>query len=255
MKRIKEVSDSVIISNLIYMAQGSASESDRQMYLENAIQLMKKKREGKQAVKYHNLIFDLDGTLIDTEDAVLKTWQLTLKEYHYSYSLDELRCVLGITTKSALDLLHVTADSYFEQNWMKNYERFAAEAKFFPGTEEMLLALKSGGHSLGVVTSRCRKEYNDYFGVFHLEELFDRIVCADETTRHKPNPDPIYKYAELEKAELPACIYIGDMPTDMECAQKAGIAAGLVLWNNSGILCQEADFLFRTPEELLELLL
>lgn len=255
MERIKEVSDSVMISNLIYMAQKTASDSDRQMYLENAIQLMKKKREGKQAVKYHNLIFDLDGTLIDTENAVLKTWQLTLKEYHYRYSLDELRRVLGITTKNALNLLHVTVDTYFEQNWMKNYEKFAGEAKFFTGAKEMLSTLKSAGCSLGVVTSRCRKEYHDYFGSFHLEELFDRIVCADETTKHKPNPDPIYKYAELEKVELSACIYIGDMPTDIECAKRAGIAAGLVLWNHSGILCRDADFLFRTPDELLELLL
>lgn len=205
--------------------------------------------------RFNNLIFDLDGTLIDTENAVLKTWQLTLKNYHYSYSLDELRCVLGITTKNALDLLHVTVDACFEQNWMKNYERFASEADFFPGTREMLSALKSNGCSLGVVTSRCRQEYNHYFGVFHLEELFGRIVCADETAKHKPNPAPLYKYAELEHAELPTCIYIGDMPTDIECAKKAGMAAGLVLWNHSGILCREADFLFRTPDELLELLL
>lgn len=255
MKRIKDVSDSMIISNLIGMAQDAACDPDRQMYLENAIRLMKQKREGRQALPYHNLIFDLDGTLIDTENAVLKTWQLTLKKYHYRYSLDELRCVLGITTKSALNLLHVTVDAYFEQNWMKNYERFAAEADFFPGTKEMLSALKSCGCSTGVVTSRCRKEYNDYFGIFHLEKLFDRIVCADDTARHKPDPAPLYKYAKLEKADLSACIYIGDMPTDMECAKKAGIAAGLVLWNHSGILCREADFLFRTPDELLELLL
>lgn len=216
-------------------------------YLKNTVQ--------KQAVPYHNLIFDLDGTLIDTERAVLKTWQMTLEEYHYRYSLEELRCVLGITTKNALALLHVTADASFEQNWMKNYEKFAAEASFFPGTEEMLLALKSGGCSLGVVTSRCRKEYRDYFSVFHLEELFGRIICADETAKHKPEPDPLYKYAELEKVELSDCIYIGDMPTDVACAKKAGMAAGFVLWNNSKILCPEADFHFHTPEELLELLL
>lgn len=209
----------------------------------------------KQAVKYRNLIFDLDGTLIDTEHAVLKTWQLTLKEYHHRYLLDELRCVLGIPTKNALNLLHVTADPYFEQKWMKNYGQFAVEAKFFPGVKEMLSTLKSAGCSPGIVTSRSRKEYHDYFSSFHLEELFDRIVCAEETAKHKPDPAPVYRYAELEKAELSACIYIGDMPTDIECAKKAGIAAGLVLWNHSGIVCQDADFLFRTPDELLELLL
>lgn len=254
MERIKEVADSMMISNLIYMAQESTCEAVRQRYLDQAILLMKKKREGRQAVNYRNLIFDLDDTLIDTERAVLKTWQFTLKSYHYYYSLDELRCVLGITTKNAIAMLHVTVDTQFEEKWIRNYERFAPEADFFPGTKEMLLTLKSRGCSLGVVTSRCREEYDKYFRIFRLEEIFDRIVCADETAKHKPTPEPLYKYAELEAADLSSCIYIGDMPTDIECAKNAGIAAGLVLWNHSGILCREADFLFHTPEELLELL-
>ena len=119
----------------------------------------------------------------------------------------------------------------------------------------MLLKLKAQGCSLGIVTSRCRAEYDAYFSSFHLEEIFHRIVCADDTKTHKPEPEPIFKYTEAEKALLSSCIYIGDMSTDIECAKKAGIAAGLVLWNKCEGLSREADFLFRSPEELLELLL
>lgn len=254
MERMKEVADSVITSNLIYLAQEAACEPERQRYLEHAIRLMKKKREGKKGMKYRNIIFDLDGTLIDTEEAILKTWQVTLKKYYYNYSLDELKCVLGIPMENALTMLHVTVGAEFEKSWMKNYEKFTGEADFFPGIREMLMALKENKCSLGIVTSRTREEYNRYFQSFHLENLFQRIICADETEKHKPEPEPIYKYMELEKAVPESCIYIGDMLTDMECAKKAGIAAGLVLWNHSGILCQEADVLFRTPEELLALL-
>ncbi len=207
------------------MAQEAADNYSRQMYLEHAIKLMKKKREGKQAMKYKHILFDLDGTLINTEEAVLNTWQYTLKKYHYTYSLEELKSILGITTRKALEALKVTVDNKFEQNWIKNYANFAVKADFFPGIKKMLLELKAQGCSLGIVTSRCRAEYDAYFSSFHLEEIFHRIVCADDTKKHKPEPDPILKYTEAEKALLSSCIYIGDMPTDIECAKKAGIAA------------------------------
>ena len=255
MERIKEVADTVILSNLIYMAQGAACDFDRQMYLEHAVKMMKKKREGKQAMKYHTIIFDLDGTLIDTEEAVLKTWQYTLREYHYVYPLEELRGVLGITAKKALESMQIIVDADFEKKWTKNYENYASAAAFFPGIKGMLVKLREQGCSLGIVTSRPREEYRAYFAGFRLEELFDRIVCADDTRKHKPEPEPLYKFMELEHAEEASCIYVGDMPTDLECAKRAGIASGLVLWNHSNILSTEADFLFRTPEELPELLL
>lgn len=255
MDRVKEVSDSVMISNLICMAEGAACGSDRDMYLNYAVNLMRKKREGRQAMTYTHLIFDLDGTLIDTEQPILKTWQAALKEYHYYYSLDELKAVLGITTQRALQKLGVAVDNDFEARWVDLYQNFAREAVFFPGTEEMLRTLKAQGRTLGIVTSRSREEYDRYFSAFHLETLFDWIVCADDTARHKPDPDPLYKYASLARADFLSCIYIGDMPTDIACAGRAGVASGLAAWNDSGVLCRDADFIFRSPEELLELLL
>lgn len=254
MECIKKAANSVIFSNLIVMAQGSSCNFDRQMYLDYAINLMKKTK-GKQEMKYKHIIFDLDGTLIDTEEAVLKTWQFTLKEYRYNYSLEELEVVLGITTRKALEKLGVTVNDQFERKWVNNYQKFAKEVSFFAGIKEMLLNLKEQGYSLGIVTSRCKEEYDNYFCTFHLETMFDLIVCADDTKKHKPNPEPLYKYIELAETESSSCIYIGDMPTDIACANNAGIASGLVTWNHSGVLCRDADYIFRLPEELLDRLL
>lgn len=206
-------------------------------------------------MEYRHIIFDLDGTLIDTKEPILKTWQFTLRQYHYEYTMKDLEIVLGITTRKALEKLNIAADEEFEQHWMENYKRFSEQAVFFEGVKEMLQALKQKGRFLGIVTSRCKKEYEDYFSNFNLKEIFDLIVCADDTQRHKPNPDPLYKYVKLAKTELSSCIYIGDMPTDIECANSAGIASGLITWNQSGISCREADFVFRSPEDLLGFLL
>lgn len=205
-------------------------------------------------MKYKHIIFDLDGTLIDTEDAILQTWQRTLKEYQYDYSLEEIKVVLGVTTRKGLEKLKADADEDFEKQWSKNYRRVADKMVFFDGVREMLLDLKERGCSLGIVTSRSKAEYNDYFRCFHLEELFDLIVCEDDTKKHKPDPEPLYKYAGLANIGLGYCIYIGDMPTDIECANRAGVVSGLVTWNESGVDCQEADYVFASPGEICDIL-
>lgn len=206
-------------------------------------------------MKYSHVIFDLDGTLIDTELAVTKTWQFTLRQYGYSYGLEELKAVLGLPIPNTLKKLGVSVDPSFDAEWMKNYGRFSVEADFFEGCREMLAELKQHGVSLGIVTSRCQEEYDRYFRSFHLENIFDCIICADDTDRHKPDPEPLFTYTQKAGVDRSACIYVGDMPTDMECAQNAGIASGFAAWNHSGKQYDKADFVFRSPQDLLQALL
>ena len=93
-------------------------------------------------MKEQHVIFDLDGTLIDSEEAVLKTWQQTLQaQVNRYFTLEALRVVLGITSKAALAKLQVDVKDDFEQHWIKQYERFAKEMKYFDGMEDMLWEL------------------------------------------------------------------------------------------------------------------
>lgn len=207
-------------------------------------------------MKYKHIIFDLDGTLMDTEKQILKTWQLTLKKYvcDRDYSLEELKIVLGITAQKALAKLNVRTDNNFEKQWICNYHEVAHSMTFFDGIKEMLLSLKEKGCTLGIVSSRSRKEYINYFQSFKLEEFFTIIICADDTAEHKPSPEPLFKYVELTKADLASCIYIGDMPTDIECANRAGITSGLVTWNDAKVICQDAKFEFSCPKEVCDII-
>jgi len=203
------------------------------------------------ALKY--FIFDLDGTLIDTEQAILKTWQQTLKEYGYIYSIDEIRCVLGVTTEIGLKKLGVTVESDYTNKWQVNYSQYAKEAGYFKGTKELLMLLKEKGCSVGAVSSRCRKEYADFFSGFGFETIFDEVILEEDTTQHKPEPEPLYKYMELVGARKTECIYIGDMPSDIQCANNAGIVSGLVTWNGAGVVCDEAKMIFKSIEDVLAL--
>lgn len=204
-------------------------------------------------MQYNHIVFDLDGTLIDTENAVLKTWQFTLGTYGLNYSLENLRIALGIPTLDVLELLDVSVDQYFENKWIQNYSKFSDQAVFFPGTEDVLQLMKKSGFHLGVVTSRNKTEYESYFRKFNLEQIFNLIVCADDTLQHKPDPEPLLYYAEKSGTPPYSCIYIGDMPTDIASANAAGFASGLVTWNNSSVLDPDADYIFSSPEELFKL--
>lgn len=150
-KKVQDIASPAIISNMIFMADMARSTANRQdcsMYLNYAVRLMKQMMEEKN-MKYQHIIFDLDGTLIDTEQAVLKTWQHTLKDFHYFFPLEELRIILGIPTENALKKLNVTVGPDFQDRWMENYTIYAGKAAFFPGVEHMLDVLRQRGHSLG----------------------------------------------------------------------------------------------------------
>lgn len=207
--------------------------------------------------RFSSVAFDLDGTLIDTEAPVLKTWAATLDQFgHRSYTPESLRGVLGVTNSAGLAAVGAVGIDLpaFAAAWAENYRDFAGEAVFFPGAERMLDRLKAEGFTLGAVTSRNRREFGAYFTGFHLERWMSAIVLEEDTIQHKPEAEPLCKYLELTGASAAETIYIGDMPTDIRCAKAAGTVSGFVRWNGAGFSCPEADLTFDHMDELLALL-
>ncbi|GKS81219.1 phosphatase [Ligilactobacillus pabuli] len=200
---------------------------------------------------YKNLIFDIDGTLIDTQEAVLQTWQTTLREYGYDFSLDQLQAILGIPLPQGLEQLAVNVDQDYQQRWNDNYAKEADKMFFFAGIEDVLQQLQQTGVNIGVVTSRSQDELDQFFKDFELEKIFPVIITADDTKLHKPEPEPLEKYLKQVGAAKEDCIYIGDMPTDILCAQRAGMTAGLVNWSQKELSETRAEFVFLSPQEML----
>lgn len=200
-----------------------------------------------------HIIFDVDGTLIDTETAILKTWQLTLKEYGYDFSLDVLATTLGIPTAQALTNLGANVDRNFEKQWITNYHKEAHLMEYFPGIKKMLNDLNHCGIKLGIVTSRRQTELDRFFSAFKFEKTFEQIITVDDTTKHKPEPEPLLEYLAKTKTDKQATIYIDDMQTDITCANQAEIASGIVTWGGSNGNITNATYTFSTPAEITAL--
>lgn len=204
---------------------------------------------------YNYIIFDIDGTLLDTETAVLSSLRrVVAEELNENLSFEELRFALGIPGEVTLNRLGIANVSDCSVRWNKYLKEYFHQVKVFDGIKEILIKLKEFGISTGLVTSKTREEFANDFVPFELEDFFKFVVCADDTEKHKPNPDPILKFIEISGADKSKTIYIGDTKYDMQCAFDAGIDFALALWGAKSSIGINANYVLEKPEQILQLI-
>lgn len=197
------------------------------------------------------IIFDVDGTLLDTEHAVLNSLQDTIVELKgEKLELPELSFALGIPGEVALKRVGGIDVEAGNNLWNNNLSTYSHTLKLFDNIEAIIKELKSKGYKLGIITSKTREEYLNDFVPFGLDRYFDTVICVDDSTHPKPHPDPILKYLEVSRTKREEVIYIGDTAYDMQCALGAGVTFGLALWGCHSLKNIRADYYFNAPEEI-----
>lgn len=205
-------------------------------------------------MSYTTVIFDIDGTLIDSESAVLYTLQnavlsVTGKKYEYP----ELYFALGIPSSQALRMLAGDRWPEAARLGMRLFQEASASIPLFPGIEDTVKYLHKKGTHLGIVTSKMRAEFERTFLSYSISPYFSHAVCADDMSHHKPHPAPLLKCIEILNASPKQSLYIGDSKYDMECAANADVDFALALWG-----CREPEHFpvkqkLSSPEDLLVL--
>lgn len=198
---------------------------------------------------YKHIVFDIDGTLIDTEYAVLHSLKDLLKEeYNRDYKIEELEFALGITGEAAIKQLEISDIERTVDLWNDKLNKYKESVCVFNGIEELLKVL-SQNHKLGIVTSKTKEEFEEEVTHFGLNKYFGVIICADDTEKHKPNPKPLLKYMELANAKNKETIYIGDSIYDMQCAKASKVDFAFAKWGNKRQNI-EAKYTLSQPSEL-----
>lgn len=199
---------------------------------------------------YKHIVFDVDGTLIDTEYALLHSLRDILKEeYDRNYKIEELEFALGITGEAAIEQLEISNIKYAIELWNDKLNKYKETVCVFNGIEELLKQL-SLNYKLGIVTSKTKEEFEEEVVHFGLNKYFGIIICADDTKKHKPNPEPLLKYMELANAKNNETIYIGDSIYDIQCAKASNVDFVFAKWGNKRQNI-EAKYTLNQPLELL----
>lgn len=212
------------------------------------------------AIRY--LLFDLDGTLVDTTNLILSCYRASINKLVDNPPSDE-EILQGFGTPLSQQLYRLFPTlrdrpdeiiTLWRQTQDELHDRLI---KPFPGTAEVLRELRRRGYPLGVVTSKERVAAERDLAMYGLKELADVIVCWDDTSNHKPHPEPILRGLELMAAPAAEALYVGDSLHDMKAGREAGAKVAAALWGpfaKESLLAFKPDFLLKSIRDLLDML-
>lgn len=180
------------------------------------------------------ILFDLDGTLIDSIELILRSYEHTLA-FHGLKALDRAELVAGLGTPlwAQFSACGVAAEDVPEL--VATYRSFNLEhhddlVRPYPGVLEAVELLTRRAIPLGVVTSKLSTAAWRGLRLVGLAEHFEVLVGADDVERHKPDPEPVRRGAEHLGLTADRCVYVGDSVHDMASARAAGARAVGVTW-------------------------
>lgn len=212
-------------------------------------------------MRYSHIIFDIDGTLLDTENTGLYSLQKTVKDIlGKDMPLEDLYTYFGVPSGQAVIDLHFPDPKKASAIWEENFQSLIGLITPFPGVEDMLRKIKSEGYTLGVVTSRNRFEYTHDSYMQQWNNLIDYPICSEDSLKHKPDPDPMFAYMAKAGASPEQCLYVGDTIHDYMCGHSAGVDFALAVWKQSANLSSQkkaerlADYVVHNVEEILAII-
>ena len=182
------------------------------------------------------ILFDLDGTLLDSDDQAVETLahrlgRMGLRDPHRAARRLVMRLETPANTAmTLLDILGLDAPLSGLTNWLRRLRGLRAPSDFrmVPGTDDALRALAQR-YRLGVVTTRGRRDADAFLAQFNLGPLFEVVVTRESTWRLKPHPAPILHAARVMGLPPQRCAMVGDTTVDVRAALRAGAWAVAVL--------------------------
>jgi pyrophosphatase PpaX len=208
-------------------------------------------------MRFDTVLFDLDGTLIDSGAAILASFHhATQTVLGRRYADDVVMANVGghgiRRQMAAFDEDRV--DDLIAAYRAHNMELYR-DVRLFPGIEPVLERLRDSGRRLGIVTVKSRVTVDLTFELLPLAEYFEAVVNGDDVTEHKPDPAGLELALERLGASPGRAAYVGDSPFDLQAAKAAGMGAIGVTWGRihgrERLEPEQPDALIDRPEELL----
>lgn len=210
------------------------------------------------------VIFDLDGTLLDTLDDLCNSVNYSLRTNNFpERSLAEVRTFVGNGIRLLIE--RSVPEGTSKELIDKTFECFKTyyavhcndKTKTYPGVMDMLKELKKNGYKIAVLSNKAQYAVTKLCDIY-FNNLLDDAVGARENVAKKPSPDALYICAENNNINLNNVIYVGDSDVDVATANNAGVKGIAVTWGFRSrellIKCGAENFADNT-DELLQILL
>ena len=211
-------------------------------------------------MRFPVVLFDLDGTVIDSGAIILASMRHAAKEVLGAEPPDEL--LMSAVGGPGLEAqMHALAPDRVEELvnvYRAHNEPLHDELMCCAGIDDVLVRLKDEGRRLGIVTAKRLATVELAFKALPLRHLFATVVGGDETEEHKPHPAPLLLAAERLDVRPEDCAYVGDSPFDIRAAKAARMHAVAVTWggihDREKLEREEPDAIVESAEDLLAVL-
>lgn len=210
------------------------------------------------------VIFDFDGTLADTKENIILTFQMTMKELGVEIkSRQECAATIGLTLEDAFKVLYpgMAAEKYILLR--DTYRRIFKENRkilvpgLFPEVMETLEELRRRGHLMSIASSRQSPSLQSFLEDMKIAHLFEYAVGGDNVEHPKPAPDAVLQILRHYNLSAEEAFVVGDMPFDINMATNAGVKSCGVTWGNADAAQLKesgANYVIDKMSQLLEIL-
>ena len=188
--------------------------------------------------KIDTVLFDLDGTLINTNEIIIESFKYTFDTHFPAIEMttEKILSFIGPTLQQSFG--DYTKDPFLIQEMIDSYRKYYIENEMgmfeiYPDVIEVVSKLKEEGYNLGIVTSKFKEAAWPSFTHYQLDEIFDVFISLDEVEYPKPNRNPIDVALSLFDNPIGA-IMIGDNKGDILAGKNAGIHSAGVAWSFKG---------------------
>lgn len=215
----------------------------------------------------HNpvVIFDFDGTLVDSSPGIMHAINMLAERHHYpAPSLDAIEAVISMGSAAMLKVITgLDPDSpkmpALQKDFFALYQRHGLfHNQLYQGVNELLLKLNEHDIPWGIMTNGRSPVVTAMLSHLGLAGQAGAVVCVDHVKNRKPDPEGLLKVTQQMKVSAGRCIYVGDAITDIQAGKAAEMKTAAALYGyvpaDNPAENWGADYLIASPPELLEIL-
>ena len=205
--------------------------------------------------KYKAIIYDIDGTILNTLNMnMYPLLQIIKEETGETWSFNQVLKFAAYPGMKVMEELKVKDPEATYARWVKYVNEYEEGATLYDGFMDVFEVFKKNHIKQAIISAKTHKQYEIDICSKGIDQYMDTAILAEDTTKHKPDPEPLLKCIENLNVPKEEVIYIGDALSDQQSSINAGIDFGYAKWGSVSTSPLHGTYTFESPIDLLKLL-